>query len=227
MARTGHAGGPVCASNALTVVWVDGMEIRSTPDAPFSADNESETKPIPPLLGARMYHMSDDPDSVFFGYVAEIRGTVHPSDYSGAVDAARDVAGSWVAGEDASGDLFFVDSDPSRPRVPPPGNDAPPAACQSQVPSPAGFVYDCDSPGTFHAELARQPPGSILYFRKNFLQYATVNGLRCSDDFAWYARLTLRNGNSDGTGFAGVFSRPGSESDNSAGSGYTMLGRDQ
>ena len=217
--------GPICATGAVTVVWVDPITMRNGQGDTFSTDNISSQKPVPPLLGSQKYTMVDG--NLGVGNIVEIRGLVHPLNFSESLLFARDCIYEWLAADGAGYTLSISINKRNCPRVLGTGNDTPPLVCQSSRASASGFIYDYDNPGMpfFHA--TNQIPGLVLYQRMNFLQYATCKGIRCSDDFAWYSRLTFKNGNDDGSGVPDIWSRDFHDPDNSSGPGFTRIGKDE
>ena len=217
--------GPICATGAVTVVWVDPITMRNGQGGAFSSDNLCAAKPIPPLLGNRFYSMPNGYHGM--ANIVEFRGSVHPASFPGPVNFIRDCVDEWFAGEEPASDLTIVINRRNISRVPGTGNDITWAWAQQETPSPYGYIYDYDTPGLEWVSATNQTPGMVLYQRLNFLQYAVCNGERCSDDFAWFSRLTFRNGNDDGTGSPLLWNRPGHSADNSTGSGHTNIGKDE
>ena len=154
-------------------------------------------------------------------------GIVHPSDFPLDVAFARDCIDNWQAGGTTNGTPEVTICEIGCFRSPPPGNDNPLSVFQSRHPSSSGAIYDFDAPGFIAASLASQPDGLIYFQRYNFLQYATVRGLRCSNDFAWWARITARTQDPLNQYPTGIWSRPGHPSDNRAGAGSTTMGVDE
>jgi len=79
----------------------------------------------------------------------------------------------------------------------------------------AGHVYDLDAPGVGNA--AGNPDGTILRFRSNFQQWATLNGVRISGDIFWFSRVSVIKTS------VGDLTRNDLPGDNLAGLGSTAL----
>ena len=93
------------------------------------------------------------------------------------------------------------------------------------LPAPNGRIYDIDSPG--HAVSLQSgyqdiDQNTIVFTRYNFKQYATFKGVRCSNDFEWFVRLTTKKTSPVGQNGCVFYDRPG-QNDNQCGKGQTTL----
>ncbi len=101
------------------------------------------------------------------------------------------------------------------------GNDPTFAEFQDRDPRPNGKVFDIDTPGFPLNYVNRYSLGTLIAVRYNFLQYANFSGRRCSDDFAWHSKTTIRREESAGIPCFNFFTRPSFPDDNSCGSGHS------
>jgi len=92
-------------------------------------------------------------------------------------------------------------------------------------PTSYGRIYDIDIPGfvigTFDPYKGLEQD-SVCFLRYNFLQYASFNGVRCSDDFEWFARITIKKTTPPPTGSYIFLNRSG-YNDNQSGTGTTPI----
>jgi len=227
--------GDISTNAAVTVVWVQPITIRTTPGESFSPNNQVQYRPHPDSLGARFYYMTDETNiATFIGYVVEIAGQVHPADFSGNLLFARDNTAMWQD-VTCSGQSFprypLVSNTVQRLPIAQRGNDAPPRNCMSTN-VVNGFIFDYDAPGCYYDSLVLFPPGTQMFLRYNFVEYAiwessTAGFQRCSDDFPWHVRITTTNMLYGPITVTNIQNRPGHPDDNSAGPGHTKMGRDE
>lgn len=175
------------ASTSTTVVWVT-LSMRTGNGTSVSTDN-----------GALSTYTSASGSSnlgTFFstGTIAthmwrtnvEIVGTVTPSNFMGMITLQRQV------------DAFITYADTSQINSGGPFADTSDTKLRDDDPQSGGSsgkVYDLDGPGLKNTD--SNPVGSILRTRRNFRQWATLNGLKVSDDFLWFSRISVVK-NSDG-----------------------------
>ena len=222
-------GTTLCTTN-ITVLWVE-ISMRCGQDDPFSADNGRMAFPNNTLsLGKQVYlpqYVITNGMSALtaggIGNVVEIVGAVHPADFSDNVSFARDSIDEYVAAFTSSGLLIeTISSIHGNTRGPEPfGNDPTFAEFQDRDPHPNGKVFDIDTPGFPLIYVSRYSLGTLIAVRYNFLQYANFSGRRCSDDFAWHSKTTIRREESAGIPCFNFFTRPSFPDDNSCGSGHS------
>ena len=205
--RLDGAGGGVFARKGVTVLWVD-IDIRNQQGASFSSDNGATSRPSPALLGAQIlsspiWTMSQ---------VVELVGTVSPSSFTNKLDFLREKTGLFYRREEPSGysyeKIYGAEGDISFPEW------------KDLDPRPNGKIYDIDAPGIDRSTFYEQ--GTVLFQRVNFKQHATYKGVRCSDDFEWFARITIKKTspkNQDDY----EFYYPSGPSDNESGEGSRPL----
>ena len=230
--RHGGTNGDILAEKGVTVLWAD-ISMRNAQGAGFSADNDSAFKPVPPLLGAQLLEESPLgggeglPSTI--SHVVELRGDVSPPDFPSPVQFPRDCTGNFLAYQCPSEQpVTGVKTEP-RGAIGT-GNDPTTPQFQDLLPAPNGRVYDIDIPGHVTGEYedvpGREfPQDTILFMRCDFLQYVAYKGVRCSDDFAWFMRLTSKKASPPGTGDYIFYNRPG-HNDNQSGTGVTSLSID-
>ena len=224
--RRDDTNGPICTSKAMTIVWVDPITMRKTPGGTFAVPSAYYEKPIPSLLGPRSYRM----ESGFEGlaYILEFDGLVHPSDFPYELLFARDNTDTWGYCELPAGGLDPIQDETDIAREPESrGNDTPPLESQSCFTMEHGHIYNYDTPGLGRIWMQSHAAESIGYLRMNFLQYVQCNGIRCSNDFAWWVRVTVKNEDSPDGPVADIYSRPEHVDDNNAGTGITNIGKNE
>ncbi len=222
LAHLEEPDGLVLAREDLTVLWVE-LNIRVIQNAAFSEENDCSVKPIPEKLGAqKITDVSGSYDiSPSLSYVVEICGNVKPANFENNIIIARDVIARFSALVKPSEDPQVSIQDPITRQQG--GNDTGNALLQDQAPTPNGKIYDWDCPGFLLS--AGTEPGkewddhTAVYVRKNFIQFTLFNGVRCSNDFPWYARISGEL--VDGIWFH--YTRPNHSDDNAAGSGATGM----
>ena len=223
-ARLNAADGPICAEEDLTVLWVDNYALRDGQDDSFSADNDSQIKPDPALLGSQSL-VGDYITPATMARVVEIGADVNPSSFDDYIEFKRDNIADFLAYQELPQAPIIVPNKThlNIPRNPNGGNDPMSSGNFDGLASSAGRIYDFDSPGHESTTLPNLPAGIIMYYRYNFLEYTTYNGVRCSDDFAWFARVSTRKTTPPGSAAYDFYTRPDHLDDNSAGSGPTSM----
>ena len=205
--------------------------MRCGQDDPFSADNGREAFPSNATYLGKQITPSQD---VFangtneltasgIGNVVELIGTVHPSDFCHEIIFSRDSIDEYAAVFSSSGSLIqAIASIQGQSRgSEPPGNDPTYAEFQDRDPRPNGRIFDIDTPGFPLVYAAFCPIGSFLVQRINFLQYAVFSSRRCSNDFAWHSKTTIRCEEVAGVRFFDFYTRPSRQDDNSCGPGHS------
>lgn len=241
VARKGSKTGEVLAEDKATVLWVEPISIRTGQDDPlFDGDivpgrRNTRELPRPPKLGMQFYSTSGCSG---IGYIVELLGVVHPSDFNLQLFFSRDNIDEWYLAEN-KGISFDPEGLPASrsniPRAPLTapirGNDDAPVGFQQGIPSETGgIIYDVDAPGWkswFHTSL---DVGTTVFLRYNFLQYVCVepqiaSRVRCSDDFPWHVKVTFRRVSSPPLVVTEIWNRPGHVDDNSAGPGFTPMSK--
>jgi hypothetical protein len=214
------AAGRVCGSKDLTVLWVGPLAIRTEQNGNFSDDNACEIKPIPVKLGAQKVTGPDDIEPGI-AYVVELAGQVKPVSFVQSIVLARDKLTHFTGIESPAGEFASDTEDFERDE--PDGNDTGNPSVQDQDPSPNGKIYDWDMPGfQLSTGEGHLPNHTKVFKRFNFVVYAVFQGMRCSNDYPWWARVT---GEIDNNVWS-VYSRPGHANDNAAGSGSTSMTKD-
>ncbi len=226
-AHLSSAAGCKCGSADLTVLWVAHTRLRNAQDALFAADNASELKPNPARLG--LQQLVADPTIPTLAHVVEIAAEVYPLDFEQDVEFTRDNIDEFIAYQLPPYPPQISVNNTGIARGEGGGNDPANPGFLDKDPRPYGRIYDWDTPG--HAtgdfdEGKNNPQGILTFIRYNFLQYAMYNGVRCSDDFAWYVRLTSEKTSPPGTGNYVHHTRPGHPADNAAGAGSTTMSVD-
>jgi hypothetical protein len=183
--------GNTFASTNYTVLWVD-ISMRCGQDDPVSPDNDCLAALSNPLLGKQSICISGFEPSI--GNVAEFIGTVHPLDFAYNIAQTRDCVDEFFVVFTPTGSVYDIMlNTQGKPRGNEPiGNDAISAALQDISPQPNGRVFDVDTPGCGLSGAPFVPVNHLVYVRYNFLQYAHFVGKRCSNDFPWHSRTTLK-----------------------------------
>ena len=191
-------GTTLCTTN-ITVLWVD-ISMRCGQDDDFSQDNDF-TAPIGTnMLGRQSYrdivYVQDGIINAIAGgfvNVVEFKGAVHPQDFPFSVSFTRDNTDSLIGYRLPSSQTDVIDRQVNIPRgSEPSGNDPPPPEFQDSSLSPYGNIYDVDTPGVRLHGGARNPIGTIIWTRQNFLQYCAFGNRRCSNDYPWFSRTIVR-----------------------------------
>ncbi len=213
----------ICARN-VTVLWVDSFSIRSENDTFFSDDNTSDWKPAPPRLGRQVLLASPTEPTV--AHVVELRAEIHPQDFLDKPNLDRDCVGYFSARSIGSSEVQTDKFADNVSRGNGHGNDTTAEKLRYDNGNLDGVLFDIDTPGfrigpTQPAKA--NDPDTVFYLRENFLEFASYNGTRCSDDYPWHARITARKTAPVGQD-AYQFDDPnGFLLDNEAGPGHTSL----
>ena len=208
----------------VTVLWVDGITMRDTQDAEFSMENNSEQKPIPQRLG--LQYLIQDITVESISHVIEFRGEVHPSDSFEHPNFDRDNIDEFVTlsyGETVFSPYMYSTN---KIRGSISGNDTSSEWYRDDNSQLCGVIFDLDTPGfrTGMGDLGiMNDVGTRIYMRCNFLEFAKLNGVRCSNDFPWFVRITAEKTGGPGVGTYQFLTREGHPSDNSAGMGQTSV----
>ena len=218
--RRDGPSGPVCTTAALTIVWVDPITIRSGTNETFSADNNSLVKPRTSRLGLRSVSFTGD-FATTIGHVVEIKGDVHPMNLTVDLEFKRDVVDQSVSIVPLGGDVSYLTNSLQIARTSPEAVDPMWPKLQDRFPFPFGHIYDIDVPGVLYHNFAAQQFGTRIFARYNFIQYACLDGIRCSDDFPWHANLAIQKGSETNTNALLTAARRGHPEDNSVGPGHT------
>ena len=227
--RLGGVNGNILAEKGVTVLWVE-VSMRNTQGATFSPDNGAVTKPSPPLLGKQLLSLPNGITMV--SHMVELAGNVSPSDFVSPVDFHRDNLAFLMMAQLVSTNpdpVYFPIAQGTRERNPVGnGNDTSLPDYLDLLPPPNGRIYDIDAPG-FRRDVAPYTAlsqGTIIFTRYNFVQYASFNNARCSDDVPWFVRLTAIKTSPAGTGVYEFHDRPGKNNDNLSGIGATTISVD-
>jgi hypothetical protein len=215
LAHLGEVTGGVCGEEDLTVLWVNPIAIRATQDESFSSDNGSAIKPTPAKLGAQKI-TGDDGFIPTLSYTVELCGGVLPANFSSDVRMKRTC--EWYKGIEAPDGSYVATTNPA-------SADPGPDDCRDDKPAPNGRIYDIDTPGLDINSGYGTPGGYKVYLRYNFQQHATFAGARCSNDQAWFARVTASKPGASVSTWAHL-TRSGHPNDNAAGLGATGMSKD-
>ena len=224
-------GGETLVATNLTVLWVD-ISMRCGQGDSLSPDNVLLAQYASNVLGPcqMITNVTISGSSIrladAMGNGAEFVGQVRPSNFTDMITLSRSIVGSYIGHSSLSTSVMTDKCD----IMPWPGdlspNDLGPEECRDDNPAPNGYVYDVDTPGINIDAQAIDPgimPGTVLYIRDNFVEYAMFENTRCSNDFPWHNRGTFQK-----TGQAGVvryefFNRPDHSLDNAIGPAHTNL----
>lgn len=197
---TAHTDFENVSTNApVTVVWVDPLDIQTTQGDALAPDNDAPWKPDPPLLGLQTVVIQSDftKFETNCSYVVQIRGKVHPSDFSDYAFFTRDCVDSWSFDLKPSGVCCTNEDYQAEPRGTSLSQDDPSPAFSSTKTSDRGYIYDCDTPGMPWSHIKANPSGTKFYRGFNFIEnvYVYVDGeeVRASNDFLWHVRLALQS----------------------------------
>lgn len=219
--RKNDENGPILAEGHLTVYFVEPVLMHHEQDGSFSDGNAASYKPY--ALGEQLIDIPNVERT--YGHVVEIEGVVHPEGFGNEISFIRKTVGSYLGAKVPTLDLQQFE---------PPLNSTEP---QKETTDPmkdeflskdsffSGSIYNIDFPGV-HFEHDKQAVGTLWFTRNNFRQYAISDRGRCSDDFFWYARVTVTCTNSDPPIEAVFTNRVGHPDDNSVGIGQTRLSVD-
>lgn len=203
--------------------------MRCGQDEPLSSDNCPLISTNGILLGRQRLAGIHDPvihknTPPSIGNIVELKGLVHPSDFSDTISFGRDNVDEYVA-EALNGHYsVLVDNQGKTRGFEPSGNDSPPTSFQDINPRPNGAIYDIDTPGEYQHRADNLSHGTIRLIRLNFKQYAFWRGRRCSDDFLWFSRTTiLRTFDEYELPTFDFLDRQGFSHDNACGPGSTSL----
>lgn len=225
-------GGTTLCTTNFTVLWVD-ISMRCGQDDPFSTDNGRVAFPNNTMsLGKQVYlpqvvvvNGKEESTEGGIGNVVEIVGTVHPSGFSETIRLVRDSVDEYAAAFANSGSLLetiaYVQGKTRGPDAV--GNDRTYDEFQDRDPRPHGRVFDIDTPGLPLLYVSRYQIGTFVVERFNFLQYAAFDGKRCSNDFAWHSKTTIRREEDNGIPCFNFFTRPSFPDDNSCGPGHSTI----
>lgn len=186
-------------TNDVTVVWVEPLDIQTKQNDPLAQDNDAPWKPHPPLLGLHTVVIQSGftTFTTNVSYVVQIRGKVHPSDFSEYAFFTRDCVDSWSFDLEPSGECQTNQNYQAEPRGTPLSQDDPSPEFSSFSTSDNGYVYDCDTPGIPWPHIFSKPSGTKFYRGFNFIEnvYVFVNGkeVRASNDLLWHVRLALQS----------------------------------
>lgn len=206
--------------------------MRCGQDDPFSADNGMAAYPASSSgskLGKQRHYGFILPSRPFnspsgYGNIVELIGTVHPSDFTNSVILVRDVVDESYATLFTNGVMQVTTYIVDKARgIEPNGNDPREVDFQDVDPRPSGRVFDVDTPGLHVSGPEAYTYGTLLLARYNFLQYATFGSRRCSNDFPWHSRTTIRRILIDDFPDFEFYSRPDLASDNECGTGRTSI----
>jgi hypothetical protein len=213
----------------MTVLWVDSINIRSGQDEPFSEGNNAFIFPVPTLLGAQIITNDtslsmDLPKS--FGLVCEFNAIASPVDFPGELRWGRDSVDDFLAihSSDPLLGMSGTNTNLGIVRELPHGNDTPPHETQDGYCDIDGRIYDWDCPGVPTCDtdpISNFPAETLVFLRQNFIQFVTFGDTRCSNDFAWWMRISGRKRGSVGDGTFEIYTHSGH--DNSAGEGTTTM----
>lgn len=225
-AHANTADGILCGNARLTVVWVDDFNIRG--EGYFSDDNDMTVVLVPDRLGCGVVTGTHFGDSVVktAAHVVEISGQVHPSAMTNPIRFIRDyidVYNSYLYPTSSVLDVYCTTSIPRQEG----GNDPIPDGWTDENPWPNGSVYNVDIPGHRLDSLQTFPIDTKCYIRINFLQFATFDGIRCSDDFAWFVRISGKRIGTQSSPDFQFETRSNFPSDNIAGTGTTTMRTDE
>ena len=211
-------GTTLCTTN-ITVLWVD-ISMRCGQNDPFSADNYFAAFATNSLLGAQKHAFKGYEPGI--GNVVEIIGTVHPSDFSQAIEFRRDNIAEATSIFATNGISIYSDANLSITRgVEPTGNDPCIAAFGDYTPPPNGRVFDVDTPGIPDYLRTAFPNGHYFITRMNFVEYTVFANRRCANDFFWFTRTTTVRIVIDGHYDLDFLNRSGRTDDNLVGIGST------
>lgn len=239
VARKGSKVGEVLAEDKATVLWVEPISIQTKQDMPLFDDdvkapnNSNRTLPNPPKTGIQSYRI---PGTEGIGYVVQLSGLVHPAGFNQELFFARDYVDVWNSVELNDEPVprdWLPPNEIGKERLPigsqERGNDNPPVEFQHRNPSVSGgIIIDVDMPGWKNKDLVRLAVDEVLLSRINFVEYVLLwpdigaqSRIRCSDDFPWHVKLTLKRMNSSTE--PKKWNRPGHSDDNCAGPGFTSI----
>jgi hypothetical protein len=231
--RQGGMNGHILAEMPVTVLWVD-ISMRNAQDEGFSEDNNSELKTDPPKLGAQLLNEisfaggGGIPSTI--SHVVEFRGDVFPSDFTSEIKFPRDCIDEFLATQQlpAGQPAVVIDkTNVARGDIGIGNDEIQVFGLQDLLPVPKGRIYDIDTPGHLTGNYPENPwrmypQDTLIFIRFNFLQYAAYKGVRCSDDFAWWVRLTSQKLSPKGEGDFDFYNRQG-HNDNQSGTGATSV----
>ena len=194
----------------FSVLWVT-ISIRTS--GSISSDNSARSaiaavQGSGPSLGTIRHTGSTSALGAFWGNAVELVGTVAPKNFNEKIilDRAR-VNANYFFGTNNT--LEPTNSGGAR-------SDTSNATLRDDDPRPNGKIYDYDAPG-LPSLPASTAVGTPRRQRFNARQFAMYNGKKASDDFFWFARITIVK--TAGTDALGT-DVPG---DNTAGQGSTPL----
>jgi hypothetical protein len=151
---------------------------------------------------------------------------VFPASFDQDVEFTRDNTDEFLAMQLPPNAPQIIVNNTGIPRGVGSGNDPTDPGWHDEDPQ---RIYDADTPGHQTGDDApgkNNQQGTLTFIRLNFLQYAMYDGVRCSDDFAWYVRLTSEKTSPPGTGTYVHHTRTGHPTDNAAGAGSTTMSVD-
>ena len=226
---TAENDGEPRATQNVTVLWVD-ISMRNTQDADFSEDNHalvvSALHEMEAGLGMQYLNSIQNPETQEWtvstlAHVVELIGDVSPSNFTSLINFPRVCVGEFMAYREPlpaqpvelANNPTMEMPDPSLPMF------------QDLLPPENGKIYDIDTPGLPIGQNADQllidrVPDTRIFIRYNFKQYTAFNGVRCSDDFEWFLRLTAIK--ESGVGDA-IYSFSPGHNGNQSGKGKTSM----
>ena len=223
--------GQTFASTNYTVLWVE-ISMRCGQGDPFSEDNgmlAHSSNPIYDKLGMQKHAgfilPSENHNSpAVFGNIVEFSGTVHPIDFTNRVVLVRDCIDELAITIFTNGAYQVIKYATNKVRgAEPSGNDPTESDFLDVDPRPNGRVFDVDTPGLSVIEPDIFPHGTFQFARYNFIQYAAFGNKRCSNDFLWHSRTTIRRNFQDDPAEFSFYSRQDLSSDNECGTGHTGI----
>jgi hypothetical protein len=169
----------------FSVLWVT-ITIRTS--GSISSDNNAKSVigqvqgNSSPTLGPTRHTGSIAVVGQFWGNAVELVGTVAPKNFQEKIMLDRQrLAANYFFG--ANNSLETTNSGGAKV-------DTSNVILRDDDPKPNGKIYDYDAPG-----LGNLPPsvavGTTRRQRINFHQFAMWNGKKCSDDFPWFARISI------------------------------------
>jgi len=169
----------------FSVLWVT-ITIRTS--GSISSDNNAKSVigqvqgNSSPTLGPTRHTGSIAVVGQFWGNAVELVGTVAPKNFQEKIMLDRQrLAANYFFG--ANNSLETTNSGGAKV-------DTSNVILRDDDPKPNGKIYDYDAPG-----LGNLPPsvavGTTRRQRINFHEFAMWNGKKCSDDFPWFARISI------------------------------------
>ncbi len=169
----------------FSVLWVT-ISIRTS--GSISSDNNAKSVigqvqgNSSPTLGTVRHTGAMSAMGQFWGNAVELVGTVAPKNFEEKIMLDRQrIAANYFIG--ANNSLETGNSGGAR-------SDTSNVVLRDDEPKPNGKIYDYDAPG-----LGNLPQiyaaGTTRRQRINFRQFAMYNGKKASDDFFWFARISI------------------------------------